>query len=396
MTMSNRSYFTTPMFVIVALISIYVFVVAQNTQAFIFVQADNTAHSTLNRSLEQYQLIRKQQEKVPAIKHILPPDEVRAIYISGWVAGSPSMMSNLISFIENSKINAVIIDIKDSTGVISFLAKDNAFLDSFGTDSTRISDIDALIEKLHSKNIYVIGRLTTFQDPLLAKTNPSFAFKRTDDGSIWKDRKGLSFINPNNKEAWNYIATLAEYSYQKGFDEINFDYIRYPSDGDIKHIDYEIPSGFTRRHYMKKFYEYIDVRLREGKKIPISADIFGLVTSASDDIGIGQYFEDIIPHFDFVAAMVYPSHYSSGFFGYSNPNEHPYGVVHAAMKSAKERAIAMDQDPQKLRTWIQDFSLGVHYGKKEITDQIKATYDVGLDSYMVWDPKNRYTQEAYK
>lgn len=391
--MNNRSYYTTPLFVLVTVISLYVFVCAHNTQAYMSEKINVQLHEQLwSDFLVQRELQKRNQR--PTIEHIKPPDEVRAIYISSWVAGTPSIRNKLISFIEKSKINAVVIDIKDSTGVISFPVEGDPVIDSYDTDSDRIKDISELISELHRKDIYIIGRLTTFQDPLLAKKQPSFAFKRIDNGEVWTDRKGLSFINPNNQEAWDYLAHIAEYSYSIGFDEINFDYIRYPSDGNIDNIDYAIPVGESRASMMEKFYEYMDTRLRD-QEIPISADIFGLVTSAEDDIGIGQYFEDILPHFDYIAPMVYPSHYSRGFFGYDNPNAHPYEVVHAAMNSAASRAKAMGEDPQKLRTWIQDFSLGVNYGTKEVREQIQATYDVGLDSYMVWDPRNKYTQEAY-
>jgi hypothetical protein len=161
------------------------------------------------------------------------------------------------------------------------------------------------------------------------------------------------------------------------------------------YIENEISRGTLPVPVLESEPLLLDNELRT-KGIPISADVFGLVTTSTNDIGIGQIFEDIIPHFDALSPMVYPSHYSSGFFGYSNPNENPYGVVYASMKSAKERAIAVDENPQKLRAWIQDFSLyGISYGEREVRDQIKALYDLGLDSYMVWDPKNNYTKKAY-
>jgi len=392
--MTNRSYYTTPLLVIVTLVSLYVFVHAHNTRAFIDETTETHLQEQLWNSFQAQQEFKKRANMTAPVAHIETPDSVRAIYISSWVAGTPSLRNKLISFIDASAINAVVIDIKDSTGVISFPVEGDTLIASYGTDSDRIKDITSLLEELHKKDIYIIGRLTTFQDPLLSKKQPNFAFKRLDNGEVWTDRKGLSFINPNNKEAWEYLARVAEYSYRIGFDEINFDYIRYPSDGNIDNINYAIPEGESRASMMKKFYVFMDNRLRE-QKIPISADIFGLVTSAEDDIGIGQVFEDILPHFDYLAPMVYPSHYSSGFFGYSNPNAHPYEVVHAAMKSAITRAQTMGEDPQKLRTWIQDFSLGVPYGTTEVKEQIQATYDIGLDSYMVWDPKNKYTQPAY-
>lgn len=390
----TRSYYTTPLFVIVTLIGLFTY--AQANRHIYNLENINTQiyEEYINRSEVNTQALKKIRSDEMSQNHIETPDAVRSIYVSSWVAATPSLLNNLIEFVGDSEINSVIIDIKDSTGNISF-AIDNESINQYNKTQARIQNIESLIEALHEKDIYVIGRLTTFQDPELAKLKPELAFKRLDTGEVWKDKKGLAFINPNKKEAWEYLVALAKISYEVGFDEINFDYIRYPSDGNISNIDYDLNDNYTRGDHLKEFYQYLDSELRSNG-IPISADIFGLVTTAKDDLGIGQVFEDIFPHFDAIAPMVYPSHYSSGFFGYSNPNARPYEVVYAAMESAKNRAVAIDDDPQKLRTWIQDFSLyGVTYGEKEVRDQIRATYDLGLDSYMVWDPKNKYTKDAY-
>ena len=392
--MTRRSYYTTPGLVLTALISLGIFVYAHNTGQYEQELQSKIFQTSLQQYADHVPVLHALKNK-PTADHIPTPESVRAIYISSWVAGTPSLRNRLIDFVFQSEINSVVIDIKDSTGVISFDIE-HPLIDSLETDSTRIANIEELIEELHAKNIYVIGRLTAFQDPLLSKKKPEWSFKRIDNQEVWKDRKGLSFINPRFEGPWSYLATIAELSYDKGFDEINIDYIRFPSDGDISNINYLLAEGEDRRMVMKSFYEYMDTRLR-GKDIPLSADIFGLVTTAQDDIGIGQYFEDIYPHFDAIAPMVYPSHYSSGFFGYQNPNSDPYEVVKAAMNSAKKRAEAIGEDPDKLRTWIQDFNISEpNYGVAEIKEQIQATYDIGLDSYMSWDPKNRYTQEAYK
>lgn len=392
--MANRSYYTTPLFVLTTVISLIVFVDYQATQNFKIEVAEKTAHETNIRTNNFLKNLNNSTER-NSPGHIQTPESVRSIYISSWVAGTPSLRNKLFKFINDSKINSVIIDIKDSTGVISFPV-DHPLVNELGADSKRIRNIKEIITELHEQDVYVIGRLTSFQDPLLSQKRPDLAFKRMDNGNIWKDRKGLAFINPKNKEAWDYLGDIAEYSYGLGFDEINFDYIRYPSDGNISNIDYEIKPGETRSSTMLSFYKYLDNRLGS-KNIPISADIFGLVTTSKDDIGIGQVFEDIYPYFDAIVPMVYPSHYSPGFFGYDNPNANPYGVVKKSMQSAYDRAVAMNENPDKLRTWLQDFSLGSpYYGEIEVRAQIDATYDIGLDSYMSWDPKNKYTKNAYK
>ena len=392
--MTKRSHYTTPLFVITALIGMGVFVHAQEIIQSNLSLQEQQLQISLNQHANNIPLIAEIKNRNQA-DHILMPESVRAIYISSWVAGTSSLRNNLIKFIEKSDVNAVVIDIKDSTGVISFNIE-HPLIDELETDSNRIRDIESLILDLHKKDIYIIGRLTAFQDPLLSKKKPEWSFKRIDNGQLWEDRKGLSFINPRYEGSWDYLATIAEESYKIGFDEINIDYIRFPSDGQISNINYELAEGERRPDVMKKFYTYMDTRIR-GKNIPMSADIFGLVTTSEGDIGIGQIFEDIYPHFDAIAPMVYPSHYSTGFFGFTNPNAHPYEVITKSMTSAMERASAINEDPDKLRTWIQDFSLGEpQYGTSEVQAQINATFDIGLDSYMSWDPKNKYTQEAYE
>ncbi|MCI5050907.1 MAG: putative glycoside hydrolase [Candidatus Pacebacteria bacterium] len=388
----TRSYYTTPLFVITALFALFIVVKNHNIQKEIFFIQERSLASVLNVNQKQVEKLH-QQKNIQQGSNLPTPDAVRSIYISSWVASSPSIRARLIDFVEDSEINSVTIDIKDSTGVISYPVS-HATITQYYNAGSRVRDIEEFIDELHEKNIYVIGRLTAFQDPALATKHPEFAFKRIDNGGVWTDRKGLAFINPKNKEVWNYLRDIGIDAYNKGFDEINFDYIRYPSDGNISNINYELPEGKMRPEVLHEFYQYLDDEFGK-RNIPISADIFGLTTTATDDIGIGQIFEDFMPYFDAVAPMVYPSHYSRGFFGYDNPDAYPYEVIYASMNSAIERVQAIGEDPQKLRPWIQDFSLGINYGEEEVRAQIKATYDLGLDSYMVWDPKNRYTKEAY-
>lgn len=325
-------------------------------------------------------------------KHIEMPDPVYAIYMSSWVASSPKLRAKLVDFVTDSKINSIVLDIKDYSGLIAFDV-DHPLIDEYKTDSRRIRDIDDFIKELHEKNIYVIGRLTVFQDPLLAKAKPEFAFKRKDNAKTWRDKKGLAFIDPQNKEAWEYFAVIAEESYKRGFDEINFDYIRYPSDGNISNLDYVL-NGSTRSAVMKSFYEFLDNRLRS-QNIPISADLFGLTASGTDDLSIGQNLDDALLHFDSIAPMVYPSHYPSGYLGYSNPAAHPEPIVFHEMNIARERAKKLGLSQSSLRTWIQDFDMGASYGLSKIHAQIKASTRAGVPSFMVWDPKNIYTKKAY-
>jgi hypothetical protein len=326
--------------------------------------------------------------------------------MSSWVAASPKPYQHVLDLVEKTEVNAVVLDIKDATGRISFLT-DEPLVQQTGSPENRIKDIVGLIQQLHAKNIYVIGRISTFQDPYLTKIKPEWAVTKKSDGTVWKDRKGLSFLDPANTDVWEYTRALAQASYNVGFDEINFDYIRYPSDGNVKDINYKLAEGQTRADNMEKFYAFLYQRLRVESSIPISADLFGLTTSEKTDMGIGQVLERALPYFNFIGPMVYPSHYAKGEYGVAKPAENPYTIVLRAMQDAEKKITALKNDPnlpqefkdrvsfQQIRPWIQDFDMGAVYDKEKVQAQMKAVYDSGLTSWMMWDPSNKYTPEAY-
>src|SRR3989344_533471 len=161
------------------------------------------------------------------------------------------------------------------------------------------------VENLHNKNIYVIGRVTVFQDPAFAKAHPNLAVKRKSDGGVWKDRKGISFIDVGARPFWDYIISIATSSYAIGFDEINFDYIRFPSDGDMKDISFTHTGTTTKKEILRQFFEYLDSKIA-GTGVVTSADLFGMTTTNTDDLGIGQVLEYALLNFDYVSPMVYP------------------------------------------------------------------------------------------
>lgn len=329
-------------------------------------------------------------------RHIKTPESVKAVYMTSWVAGTASMRERLLTLIDETEVNAVIIDIKDDTGKISYLIESEPFK-SLGASENRIPNIEAFIERLHDKNIYVIGRIATFQDPFLIKKWPEEAVKtKSDPEKLWRDRKGLGWFDAGSEKVWEYVVTLAEHSYSVGFDEINFDYIRFPTDGNMQDILYPLSEGKSKPEVLESFFVYLDEKMRTEKNpIPISADLFGMTTTNTDDLGIGQVLEKALPYFDFICLMVYPSHYPNTWNGYKKPAEQPYDVIKAAMSKAVERATAMGEDPDKLRPWLQDFNLGAVYTAEMVRAQITATNDVGLDSWLMWDPKNIYTKKAF-
>jgi len=331
-------------------------------------------------------------EEIPVI-HIKTPLSVKAVYSSAWVAGSPKYRDTIVKLIDTTELNSIVVDVKDSTGRISFYPKDPILL-KYGSAENRIPNIRALTNLLHQKNIYIIGRISVFQDPFMAKLKPEWSITRKSDGKVWKDRKGLSFLDPTKKEVWDYTVSIAREAYREGFDEINFDYIRYPSDGNIKDINYNLAQGQTRSDNIEEFFKYLSEELKKEPAITTSADLFGLTTEVTDDMGIGQVWEKAIPYFDFIAPMVYPSHYPPGSSGYKNPSLYPYEIINKALVSAIVRTKNAKENISKIRPWLQDFNLGATYTEEMIKDEMKAVYDNGLNSWMLWDPKNKYTPSA--
>ena len=285
------------------------------------------------------------------------------------------------------------IDVKDYSGKISFEVQDSELVE-LGYSEKRIPDIEDFISYLHDNNIYVIARISVFQDAHMVKKRPQLAVK-DKAGAVWKDRKGISWIDPASEEMWGVIVKIAKEAERVGFDELNFDYIRFPSDGNMTDISFPFWDEVTpRKDIMAKFFEYLNINLSD-VGVPISADLFGLTSSSKSDLNIGQMLEPALTYFDYVSPMVYPSHYPATFLGYKNPALYPYEVIKSEMEAAKAKAIVVGLDENKLRPWIQDFDLGADYTAEMINLQKQAIYDAGLDSWLSWDPSNKYTRDAY-
>jgi len=355
-------------------------------------------------------------ENVFIVKHIETPKQVKAIYMSSCVAGTPSFREKLLKIATTTEINSLIIDIKDYSGLVSIMTGNDVFDKSYQLSDCRVRDMKEFIEHLHDLDIYVIGRITAFQDSYITKIHPEWAVKKNSDKNVlWKDRKGISFVDAGNKEMWKYLVDLAKASYAIGFDEINLDYIRFPSDGNMNDIYYPWSNDIIINNIasnaigtstpavkggksiiMRNFFEYLHDNLKD-TGIVISADLFGMTTTNYDDLNIGQILEDAAPYFDYIAPMVYPSHYPVGFLNYKSVaevNANGYNIVNYSMKIAVERLKAIGENPLKLRPWLQDNDYPVRYTSAMVREQIQATYDSGLDSWMLWDAGNTYTVEA--
>lgn len=348
----------------------------------------------------------------PKVTHLATPSTVKAIYMTQCAVGTPSLRNELVKFIDETELNAVVIDIKDYTGKLAFTPEDLSLKDSVSS-ACGARDMKEFIKRLHENNVYVIGRITVFQDPYYTALHPELAVKKLSaKDTNWKDHKGLSFIDVSAKPFWDYIVKISKASYEIGFDELNFDYIRFPSDGNMKDIHYSWGQGISKSEALERFYIYLSEQLKP-IGLPLSVDLFGMVTTNYDDLNIGQVLERALPYFDFIDPMVYPSHYPTGFNGYKNVNANSYNIVHFSMSKSVERTVATttpidsfahtrigtstpaiyekpSYPASKMRPWLQSFDYPVTYTKEMVEAQIKANTDAGLDSYLFWDPSNKY------
>jgi hypothetical protein len=337
-----------------------------------------------------------------------PPEIIKAIYATSWSAGSSKKMDYLIKLIKDTELNSIVIDIKDYSGELAY-DTDIDLVKKYGAvKEIKIAKPNALIKRLHDEGIYVIARQTIFQDPILAAARPDLALTSSSTGKQWKDNKGLMWIDPAAQEAWDYNIAIAKDALKRGFDEVNFDYIRFASDGNMDDVKYPFWDEKTfMRYVIRDFFKYLRKALPDAR---LSADLFGYTTLLYNDLGIGQIIDDAYHYFDAIAPMVYPSHYNRGFLNYQNPAEYPYEVVYASISEANSRlqkyienaAVSTSterylvKNPQ-IRPWLQDFDLGATYDAEKVRAQIDAVYNAATDTpmgWMLWDPNNIYTREA--
>ena len=313
-------------------------------------------------------------------------------------------------------INAVVVDIKDFSGTVVY-DSEVPEVEKYGAEEIRIPKINSMIKRFHDEGIYVIGRISVFQGAILAKGGRDLALRSSSSlgrastiglSNLWLDNKGLAWIDPAARPAWDYIISIAKDAAGRGFDELNFDYIRFPSDGNTKDISFPFwDKTISRAEVMRNHFRY----LRQGLEgVKISADLFGQTTINFDDLTIGQIIEDAYESFDYVSPMVYPSHYINGFLGFTNPALYPYEVVKYSMESALKKLMTMTTTTStasssvrsryltaKLRPWLQDFDLGARYDERMVKLEIQAVKDaLGGDysGFMLWNPSNLYTKGA--
>jgi hypothetical protein len=324
------------------------------------------------------------------------PIRAKGVYVTFRTAAN-HRMDEIIDLIEKTELNSVVIDIKDYTGRIPFQTESD-LVHEIGSEKIFIKDIRGLIENLHKEGIYSVARIAVFEDNYLPREKPELALKNSS-GGLWYDNNGLTWLDPASKEVWDYTIAIAKEATKVGFDEINLDYIRFPSDGATALIKYPFWNKETEKtEVVRSFFEYFNSRIKP-LGVFISADLFGLTLTSTNDLNIGQWLEYAAPYFDYICPMVYPSHYPVGFEGFENPAAHPYEVIYDGLTKGMERLASISvSNPNtavaKLRPWLQDFNMGAIYDARMIELQKKAVYDAGADGWLLWNPKNYYTESG--
>lgn len=325
--------------------------------------------------------------------------KVKGIYITGNTVAYTEKFNKLLELVKTTELNTVVIDIKDDEGLMTYASSLPDVEFAGANKKVRIKDIDGVLKLLKENNIYPIARIVTFKDRRAGDKYANLAVKNKN-GGIWRDRNGMSWLNPYNRESWDYIVDIAEEAAVKGFKEIQFDYVRFPTDGDLKAIDYGADAEKQKAEAIAEFLSYARERL-QSMGVVVSADVFGLVTTDTGDMGIGQHLESIAKSVDVVCPMVYPSHYAKGSYGVAEPDFEPYKIVNKSMTVAQKRinAIQGNEKAALLRPWLQDFTASYldrykKYGAKEVRDQINAAYDAGQNEWILWNAGNIYTKGA--
>lgn len=312
---------------------------------------------------------------------------IRGIHLSAWISGPNKHRLAAMELFDNTELNTAVIDIKEMEGQVFIdgvkLADENK------TFFRALPNLEKYLSDLKERGVYTIARIVVFRDNAIPRKKPSMGVKNPD-GTLWTDRKGITWLDPYNKDAWEYNIQIAERAVDMGFEEIQFDYIRFPSDGKTSNCRYSNKNHNpdAASNAIVGFLKTANKRLK-AKGAKISIDVFGGTTTSTGDMGIGQRIVEMTEWVDYVSPMVYPSHYYSGEFGLSNPNSEPYKVVYLAMEAALKRLPL-----EKQRPWLQDFSLGYKYGVKEVRDQIQACYDNGIGDWLLWNPRCVYTRAA--
>jgi hypothetical protein len=315
-------------------------------------------------------------------------DPVRALYVNRWATQSKRRMAKLLAAADSTEINAFVIDMKDEFG-LNYKSQNPEFAKNAGSATT--ANVKALLDTLKAHKILPIARMVVFKDSVTARIHPEWTIRRKDN-SIWRDKKGIAWVNPYHHELWEYNIGVAEELVKLGFGEVQFDYIRFPEPyPSLPQQVFPDANGVSKQDALAAYLKEAKTRLNK-LGVRSTADIFGLVTTVSGPLEVGQEWEKISPNVDVVLPMVYPSHYPHGSLGVANPNAQPYDIIFKAISRAHQRDTKLGiTTAEHIRPWLQAFTLGKPaYDAGQLEAQKKAVYDAGYDGWVMWNPGSIY------
>ena len=331
------------------------------------------------------------------IERVSTPDTLRGLYVNRWAALGRKL-NDLIGVANRTEVNALVIDVKDDRGYVLYrssvpLAREIGADTADGHWMSR-SKLRAVLDTMIAHDIYPIARIVVAKDPLLAQKKLDLAIKRKSDLKPWLDKNGKPWLDPHQRAVWQYAADLAREAYEMGFSEVQFDYVRFPDERRlISETVFPLANGRSRAQVIRDQLGFVRGELKP-HRMRVTADVFGLTATDTTDMGIGQRWEMFIDQVDVVLPMIYPSHFARGTYKRRNPNAHPYETIDHALKDAIART---DSVPNAaiIIPWYQDFTLGLpRYGAAQIRAQMKAGYDNGFQSWILWNPSSNYTLAA--
>ena len=328
---------------------------------------------------------------------MLKPHAVKAAYLTYYGVSDRGIRTRVLDLVARTELNAVVIDIKGDRGWIPYRTEVEAALAAGAQGPVIMKDFAGLIADLKARGVYTIARIVTFKDNVLANSRPELAITDTRTGKPWMDNEKLAWVDPFREEVWSYNIAIAKEAASKGFDEIQFDYVRFPTDGRLAAARYSRPnSKETRLPTIAGFLARARKELGP-LGVFVAADVFGYTAFNENDTVIGQRIEELAPNVDYICPMVYPSGYHVGIPGFRNPVMNPYEVVNQSVKLIRKRSAGLSV---QVRPWLQDFKDYAFdkriFGVTEIRAQIRGADEGGGTGWMLWNPRNDYTAAALR
>lgn len=347
----------------------------------------------LPETLKDVEIINKEKKEYEGN----PKVKVRGLYVSAKTLAWTKRLDEILALAKENNINAFVIDVKGDYGEVTFPVSEE--IKNYSESSNKnvdIKEIEPIMQKLKENNIYTIARIVSFKDTIYAKENPDKVITYKENGKPFSNKDGLTWVSPHDRKLWEYNIFVAKEAAKAGFNEIQFDYVRFPaSDGGKldKVLNYKNKKTESKAKTIQTYLDYARQEL-EPLNVYISADVYGQVASVEDDMALGQYWEAVSSEVDYISPMMYPSHYGKGVYGLSVPDANPYKTVYNSTKDSINRNNNI-KNPAIIRPWIQAFTAKwvkghIKYGPQEIKEQIKAMKDLGVEEYILWSPTNKY------